>query len=225
MHPKKKIVVFANHLQVLNAIESFCIQQQVRLVRIDGHTQVSERQRRIEEFQTQIQTRLAILGLTACGSGITLTKADVILFAELCWVPGLLLQAEDRSHRIGRDGPVDVEYVVAHGTLDDVMWPMIQRKMGVVTRCVDGGESNLAIEDGVAAIVAEEVQRRFVFDLDRKTMGPIETEQSRTKRSTSDHESYVNAKRYAFDDLFHTHQNLSPPEPEVIPRETTSGGV
>lgn len=46
-----------------------------------------------------IQTDVALLSVTACGTGVNLTRASVALFAELHWSPGAVLQAEDRIHR------------------------------------------------------------------------------------------------------------------------------
>lgn len=51
------------------------------------------------------------------------------MFAELYWTPAQLLQAEDRCHRIGQSTVVKVQYLVAKGSLDDALWPLIQQKV------------------------------------------------------------------------------------------------
>jgi hypothetical protein len=52
------------------------------------------------------------------------------------WVPANLLQAEDRAHRIGQVNPVNVRYLCAAGTLDDIVWPAVKRKLEtLVGRC------------------------------------------------------------------------------------------
>lgn len=51
------------------------------------------------------------------------------MFAELYWTPAQLLQAEDRCHRIGQATVVKVQYLVAKGSLDDALWPLIQEKV------------------------------------------------------------------------------------------------
>ena len=67
-------------------------------------------------------------------TGLTLTSAQLVLFAELFWNPGILTQAEDRAHRIGQSDSVIVRYLVATGTADDHLWTLISQKLDVLNK-------------------------------------------------------------------------------------------
>ena len=60
---------------------------------------------------------------------MTFTAATHVVFAELYWDPGHLKQAEDRAHRIGQCSSVNIHYLIANGTLDTLMWGMLNRKV------------------------------------------------------------------------------------------------
>ncbi|CAM9872577.1 unnamed protein product [Discosporangium mesarthrocarpum] len=125
-----KVLVFAHHKNVLDALDDSVLKKGERkYIRIDGRTKPKERQGLVEKFQNSPQVRIALLGLTAAGIGITLTAASRVVFAELYWTPAQLLQAEDRCHRIGQASTVQVEYLVAKESLDDALWPLIRQKV------------------------------------------------------------------------------------------------
>lgn len=44
----------------------------------------------------------------------------------------ILTQAEARAHRIGQQGGVAIKYLLARGTADDFMWPMLENKLQVM---------------------------------------------------------------------------------------------
>jgi SWI/SNF-related matrix-associated actin-dependent regulator 1 of chromatin subfamily A len=74
----------------------------VKTIRIDGSTKGPERERACKSFQEDPDVSIAILSITAAGTGITLTAANIVIFGELHWTPGTLFQAEDRAHRVGQ---------------------------------------------------------------------------------------------------------------------------
>jgi SWI/SNF-related matrix-associated actin-dependent regulator 1 of chromatin subfamily A len=70
-------------------------------MRICGKTNTNARHALVEKFQTDSNCKVALLSLLAGGVGLTLTASSVVIFCELYWNPGHLVQAEDRAHRIG----------------------------------------------------------------------------------------------------------------------------
>ena len=59
-------------------------------IKIDGKTQSKVRQEYVNKFQTTESCQVALLSITAANSGITLTQANLVVFAELFWNPGIL---------------------------------------------------------------------------------------------------------------------------------------
>ncbi|NXL91964.1 SMAL1 protein, partial [Alectura lathami] len=129
---KDKFLVFAHHKIVLDAIVEELEKKHVEYIRIDGSTPSAERQSLCQKFQLSEKQAVAVLSLTAANMGLTFSAADLVVFAELFWNPGVLIQAEDRAHRIGQTSSVNVHYLVARGTADDFLWPMIQEKIKVL---------------------------------------------------------------------------------------------
>lgn len=64
-------------------------QQNVAYIRIDGSTPSAERQQLCEKFQFSTSSCVAVLSITAANMGLTLHSADLVIFAELFWNPGV----------------------------------------------------------------------------------------------------------------------------------------
>jgi SWI/SNF-related matrix-associated actin-dependent regulator 1 of chromatin subfamily A len=135
-----KFLVFAHHKQVMDGICKELGEQKppVHYIRIDGDTPMSERQRLVQAYQNDARMQVAVLSITAAGVGLTLTAANAVVFAELSWVPGNIIQAEDRAHRIGQQFSVNIHFLLAKDTIDDLMWPCIDKKLNVVANTLDG---------------------------------------------------------------------------------------
>ena len=129
-----KVVVFCHHKVMADALmESFLH----AAVRVTGETSQIDRQKAVDQFQTQKDRRLFIGNIKAAGVGLTLTAARTVVFAELSWVPGEVTQAEDRCHRIGQTDSVLVQHLVLQGSIDAVMAKTIVYKQGIIEKAVN----------------------------------------------------------------------------------------
>ncbi|XP_067405629.1 DNA annealing helicase and endonuclease ZRANB3 isoform X2 [Emydura macquarii macquarii] len=145
---KLKFLVFAHHLSMLQACTEAAIENKARYIRIDGSVPSVERIHLVHQFQKDPDTRVAILSIQAAGQGLTFTAATHIVFAELYWDPGHVKQAEDRAHRIGQCSCVNIHYLIAKGTLDPLMWAMLNRKAKVTGSTLNGKKEKLQAEEG-----------------------------------------------------------------------------
>ncbi|XP_049745189.1 DNA annealing helicase and endonuclease ZRANB3 isoform X2 [Elephas maximus indicus] len=143
-----KFLVFGHHLSMLQACTEAVIESKTRYVRIDGSVPSLERIHLVNQFQKDPDTRVAILSIQAAGQGLTFTAATHVVFAELYWDPGHIKQAEDRVHRIGQCNSVNIHYLIANGTLDTLMWGMLNRKAQVTGSTLNGRKEQLQAEEG-----------------------------------------------------------------------------
>ncbi|XP_021921060.1 SWI/SNF-related matrix-associated actin-dependent regulator of chromatin subfamily A-like protein 1 isoform X2 [Zootermopsis nevadensis] len=131
---EKKFICFAHHRVVIDGICEVISGKKKEFIRIDGRTDSNTRKLLCDNFQFEDKYVAAVLSITAANAGITLTAAHLVVFAEMYWNPGILTQAEDRAHRIGQDDSVLIQYLVAKGTADDHLWPLIQGKLDVLNK-------------------------------------------------------------------------------------------
>jgi len=129
-----KLVVFCHHKDVLQAIYQ---NYKDIAVTVSGDNTTQERQEAVQRFQTDESVRLFIGTIGAAGTGITLTAASHVLFAELDWTPANLQQAEDRVHRIGQQNSVSIYYLVVDRSIDSKLAKTHIRKTEGITRITD----------------------------------------------------------------------------------------
>ncbi|KAI3863408.1 hypothetical protein MKW92_026000 [Papaver armeniacum] len=124
-----KFLIFAHHQSMIEAIHEYLLKKKVRCIRIDGGTTPSLRHAMVSDFQEKDDIKAAVLSIKAGGVGLTLTAASTVFFAELSWTPGDIIQAEDRAHRIGQVSSVNVYFLLANDTIDDIIWDVVQSKL------------------------------------------------------------------------------------------------
>uniref|UniRef100_A0A0E0LNT7 Helicase ATP-binding domain-containing protein n=1 Tax=Oryza punctata TaxID=4537 RepID=A0A0E0LNT7_ORYPU len=140
-----KFLIFAHHQSMLEAIHQHLLKKKVKCIRIDGQTPVPVRQTLVTDFQNKDDIKAAVLSIKAGGVGLTLTAASTVIFSELSWTPGDLIQAEDRAHRIGQVSSVNIYYLLANDTVDDIIWDVVQGKLENLGQMLDGQEKTLDV--------------------------------------------------------------------------------
>jgi SWI/SNF-related matrix-associated actin-dependent regulator 1 of chromatin subfamily A len=128
-----KIVVFAYHREIIDDLAEAWPGETVKLY---GGMTDAQKDGSVRSFQTDPKTRVFIGQLQAAGTGLTLTAASTVVFVELDWVPGNILQAEDRCHRLGQQDTVRVIHLAAKDSIDARMIKLLVEKQENIERIV-----------------------------------------------------------------------------------------
>ncbi|XP_071080928.1 DNA annealing helicase and endonuclease ZRANB3-like [Haliotis cracherodii] len=143
-----KFLIFAYHHVMMNGIQQTLWDKKVKFIRIDGSTKPDDRLMLVQQFQSDADTKVAILSILAAGVGLTLTAAKLVVFAEMYWTPGVMVQCEDRAHRIGQTASLPVHYLVAKGTMDEWVWGTVCKKTLVTSTALSGQRRNMEADKG-----------------------------------------------------------------------------
>lgn len=144
-----KVVCFAHHRDVVDALQA---EFGAAAVHLYGGMTEADKDAAVRAFQEDPTVTLFIGSITAAGVGITLTASSHVVMAELDWRPGIVSQAEDRTHRIGQADAVLVQHLVLEGSLDAKMVKTIVRKQDVADRVLDKGAAMVVGAEPVLAV-------------------------------------------------------------------------
>ena len=105
---------------------------------ITGETKAEERMIEVNRFQNDDNCKVIVGTIGAMGTGLTLTAAQNVIFLDSPWNRALKDQAEDRAHRIGTAGTVNIITIVCKGTIDEKIEDIVYRKGLMSDMLVDG---------------------------------------------------------------------------------------
>ena len=129
-----KLVLFGVHVDVVNLIYESLKEKykEIKTHRIIGATTSTQREKIIDEFQTNDTPQIIVANMIACGVGVTLTKSHTVVFAELDFTPSNIMQAEARVHRITQEHIVNSIFMIANESLDVKILDLIKDKLKVI---------------------------------------------------------------------------------------------
>lgn len=132
----KPILIFSNYIAPLKFLAE---QYGDKAALLTGEMNSKERQHTIDRL-TKGEAKVGLFSLMAAGMGIDglQHQIDTVVFLSLDWVPANHEQAEDRTHRIGQKGQVQVYYMLCADTIDEYMRDILKEKQQVADLVVDG---------------------------------------------------------------------------------------
>jgi Superfamily II DNA/RNA helicases, SNF2 family len=123
-----KALVFSQFLGMLGLIRKKLDELGVKYEYFDGSTSAPERERAIQNFQTNDEVRVFLISLKAGGVGLNLTAADYVYIVDPWWNPAVEQQAIDRTHRIGQTKNIFAYRMICKDTIEDKILQLQEKK-------------------------------------------------------------------------------------------------
>lgn len=132
----EKCIVFSNWSAVTNVVKDRL--KKYNPAYITGEVDETTRTQEKDRFQNDKDCHVIIGTIGALGTGFTLTAAQTVIFMDSPWNRALKDQAEDRAHRIGTKGTVNIITLVTKNTVDEAVENIVYSKGKMSDLLIDG---------------------------------------------------------------------------------------
>lgn len=123
-----KALIFSQFLGMLALIREKLTELGVKFQYFDGSTSAPDREKAIQAFQNDEETRVFLISLKAGGVGLNLTAADYVYIVDPWWNPAVEQQAIDRTHRIGQTKNIFAYRMICKDTIEDKIMQLQEKK-------------------------------------------------------------------------------------------------
>uniref|UniRef100_A0A7S2UFY8 Uncharacterized protein n=1 Tax=Attheya septentrionalis TaxID=420275 RepID=A0A7S2UFY8_9STRA len=150
---KHQVLIFSQMTKLLDVLEDYLRYRKWQYCRIDGTTNIDERQRQMDIFNAEKTSGadggrnieddrhfVFMLSTRAGGLGINLASADTCILFDSDWNPHQDSQAMDRCHRIGQTRPVAVYRLMTVNSVDIEMMEKQISKKKLERMAITGGD-------------------------------------------------------------------------------------
>jgi hypothetical protein len=137
-----KALVFSQFTSLLALLQPKLKAAKLKYEYLDGST--TDRQKRVEHFQSDPDCPIFLLSLKAGGTGLNLTAADYVYLLDPWWNPAVEAQAIDRTHRIGQTRPVFAYRLVAKDTIEERILELQKSKRDLAEAILTEDNATLA---------------------------------------------------------------------------------
>ena len=132
----EKCIVFSNWSAITDIVKQKL--KKYNPAYITGEVDETIRAKEKDRFQNDKDCYVMIGTIGALGTGFTLTAAQTVIFMDSPWNRALKDQAEDRAHRIGTKGTVNIITLVTKNTIDESVEEIVYSKGKMSDLLIDG---------------------------------------------------------------------------------------
>lgn len=178
-------------------------------VKIVGGMSDSAKEAAKTEFQTG-KTQVMLLNILAGGVGITLTAAYNMIINDVDFVPGNLIQVEDRICRSGQTAECSmIYYITASGAdVEEEFIDMLTYKSDTINQVIDGGNGESidfrSLVDKSAGRTRKDKIRKILtaekVEDSKQKAKPVQGKKKSVPKTTTDSKN-VNWKQYSTEEL------------------------
>lgn len=128
-----KVIIFSNWARVIEPAAELLEMYNPACIT----SQVKDKDKLLKEFKENPKCKV-ILGTIGClGTGFTLNEANTVIFLDEPWSSADKQQAEDRCHRIGTKGTVNIITLICKDTIDEKVHNIVKSKQALSSEVVD----------------------------------------------------------------------------------------
>ena len=147
-----KVILFCEFKETVGVLRNLCQDAGLGCVSVVGSDSVAKRQKAIDQFQDDPETRVFAATTSAAGTGNNLTAANYVMFLGLPWTPGIQDQAEDRAIRNGQRRLVVVKIPLVENTIDQMLWQMLLDKRQLTQDLIEPNAAAMSRAEITAAL-------------------------------------------------------------------------
>jgi SWI/SNF-related matrix-associated actin-dependent regulator 1 of chromatin subfamily A len=149
-----RTLIFSQFTMVMDILEHVLETLKIEFVRLDGRTNVEDRQSILDAFHEREEIPVFLLSTKAGGAGINLACANRVIIFDSSFNPQEDVQAENRAHRVGQTREVEIYRLVTRGTIEEQIYSLGQTKLAL--------DQAVAGEDEAVAKKGEEAGMKVV---------------------------------------------------------------
>lgn len=139
-----KVIIFSNWSKVIEPAAQLLEKYNPACIT----SEVKNKDEVLREFKENADCHV-ILGTIGClGTGFTLNEANTVIFLDEPWTSADKQQAEDRCHRIGTKGTVNIITLICKDTIDEKVHNIVNSKQELSSKVVDNKKLFKEIMEG-----------------------------------------------------------------------------